>query len=184
MLREDDAGLELLATDVEDYALEELLTQRAPQVAILAEASVGTAMLERVQLAQPATAIVAVAHQPTRALALRLLAAGASCISTDAAASDILATVRAAAEGRPAVVGSHRGGIRVSYPPHAASLTPREIDVLEYLVCGKSHGEIAAELQLGVETIRTHSANIRRKFGVRSKRELIGLTISDDMRRG
>jgi DNA-binding CsgD family transcriptional regulator len=59
----------------------------------------------------------------------------------------------------------------------AASLTPRELEVLEFLSRGQSHAEIAHALQLGVETIRTHSAHIRGKLGVRSKRELIGLPI-------
>jgi len=64
-----------------------------------------------------------------------------------------------------------------SCPTTAVSLTPREAEVLEYLARGQSHGEIAHALQLGVETIRTHSAHIRAKLGVRNKRELIGLTI-------
>jgi len=67
--------------------------------------------------------------------------------------------------------------VKRSYPVKVASLTPREVEVLEYLSRGQSHAEIAHALQLGVETIRTHSAHIRGKLGVRSKRELIGLTI-------
>jgi DNA-binding CsgD family transcriptional regulator len=49
--------------------------------------------------------------------------------------------------------------------------------VLEYLSKGRSHGEIAHALQLGVETVRTHAAHIRGKRGVRNKRELIGVPI-------
>jgi DNA-binding CsgD family transcriptional regulator len=64
-----------------------------------------------------------------------------------------------------------------SHPATVASLTPREAEVLEYLSKGRSHGEIAHALQLGVETVRTHAAHIRGKLGVRNKRELIGLTI-------
>jgi DNA-binding CsgD family transcriptional regulator len=53
--------------------------------------------------------------------------------------------------------------------------------VLEYLARGQSHGVIAHALQLDVEPVRTHSAHIRAKLGVRSKRELIGLTIPIQM---
>ena len=49
--------------------------------------------------------------------------------------------------------------------------------MLEFLSRGRSHGEIAHALQLGVETVRTHAAHIRGKLGVQNKRELIGLTI-------
>ena len=54
-------------------------------------------------------------------------------------------------------------------------LTPREVELMEYLDRGQSHREIAHALHLGVETVRRNSADIRAELGVRSKRELIGL---------
>jgi DNA-binding CsgD family transcriptional regulator/DNA-binding XRE family transcriptional regulator len=56
-----------------------------------------------------------------------------------------------------------------------ASLTPREREVFEGLSRAESNGEIAHELQIGVETVRTHAAHIRDKLAVRSRRELIGM---------
>jgi DNA-binding NarL/FixJ family response regulator len=44
--------------------------------------------------------------------------------------------------------------------------------VLELLQTGRSNGEIAAQLHIGVETVRTHARSIYRKLGVRSRREL------------
>jgi DNA-binding CsgD family transcriptional regulator len=40
---------------------------------------------------------------------------------------------------------------------------------------GKLYGQIAAELGVGIETVRTHAASVRRKLGVSRKAELIGL---------
>jgi DNA-binding NarL/FixJ family response regulator len=40
---------------------------------------------------------------------------------------------------------------------------------------GETNGEIAHELKIGVETVRTHTANILRKLGVRSRRALRGI---------
>jgi DNA-binding NarL/FixJ family response regulator len=58
-------------------------------------------------------------------------------------------------------------------PPSGPELlTPREAAVLELLQNGRSNGEIAAQLHVGVETVRTHARNIYRKLGVRSRREL------------
>ncbi|HMJ02447.1 MAG TPA: helix-turn-helix transcriptional regulator, partial [Conexibacter sp.] len=52
-------------------------------------------------------------------------------------------------------------------------LTAREASVLELLQAGRSNGEIAAALHVGVETVRTHARHIYRKLGVRSRRELV-----------
>ena len=51
-------------------------------------------------------------------------------------------------------------------------LTPREADVLDLLQRGRSNAEIAANLHVSVETVRTHARHIYRKLGVRTRREL------------
>jgi DNA-binding NarL/FixJ family response regulator len=56
-----------------------------------------------------------------------------------------------------------------------ATLTPREREVLEGLSRAESNDEIAHELQIGVETVRTHSRHIYRKLGVSSRGELAAL---------
>ena len=47
--------------------------------------------------------------------------------------------------------------------------------MLERLQAGRSNAEIALDLHVGVETVRTHARNIYRKLGVRSRRELTAL---------
>jgi ATP/maltotriose-dependent transcriptional regulator MalT len=44
--------------------------------------------------------------------------------------------------------------------------------VLSLLQTGSSNAEIAAALNVGVETIRTHARNVYRKLGVSTRREL------------
>jgi DNA-binding CsgD family transcriptional regulator len=51
-------------------------------------------------------------------------------------------------------------------------LTPREADVLELLQDGATNAQIAHELSIGIETVRTHARNIYRKLGISSRREL------------
>ena len=53
------------------------------------------------------------------------------------------------------------------------SLTPREAEVMELLQSGKSNAEIANELNVSVETVRSHARRIYRKLGVRTRRELL-----------
>ncbi len=52
-----------------------------------------------------------------------------------------------------------------SYTP----LTPRELAVIRLLSWGKSLREIAADLRLGEETVRTHLKKAKKKLGVRTQ---------------
>jgi DNA-binding NarL/FixJ family response regulator len=174
----EDRGLRIIGADLDRAALEHAAASQAPRVVVLDEAVVvQSTVLERLRAAQPAIGIVVLAHIPTVAYAMRLLAAGASCLAKDVSAADILATVHIAADGRRVLADVDGHLVERSYPAAVASLTPREVEVLEFLSRGQSHAEIAHALQLGVETIRTHAAHIRGKLGVRNKRELIGLAI-------
>jgi DNA-binding NarL/FixJ family response regulator len=51
-------------------------------------------------------------------------------------------------------------------------LTPREADVLELLQRGQTNAQIAHELSIGVETVRTHARNIYGKLGITRRRDL------------
>ena len=72
------------------------------------------------------------------------------------------------------ILPAEGSGIESRFEAKIAALTPREREVLEGLSRAESNGEIAYELQIGVETVRTHVARIRRKLGVRSRRALVG----------
>ena len=59
----------------------------------------------------------------------------------------------------------------------AEPLTPRENEVLARLSEGKNYGQIAAELVIELETVRTHARRVRRKLGVATSRELHGCPV-------
>lgn len=50
-----------------------------------------------------------------------------------------------------------------------ASLTPRELEVLLLLARGRSNHEISGSLYIGVETVKTHVAEILRKLQLRDR---------------
>ncbi|MGH3352828.1 MAG: response regulator [Nocardioides sp.] len=63
-----------------------------------------------------------------------------------------------------AAVGAPEGG-----GLDGARLTSREAEVLHLLASGRSNAEIAEDIHLGVETVRTHVRNILAKLGVRDR---------------
>ena len=78
------------------------------------------------------------------------------------------ATARSLLEALAAAIAAAEAGRR------SEPLTPRENEVLLRLSDGKSYGQIAAELVIELETVRTHARRVRRKLGVATSRELHG----------
>jgi len=64
------------------------------------------------------------------------------------------------------------------------SLTPREIDVLDGVVSGKSNKTIAADLDISVKTVEVHRARVMEKMAVNSVAELTSLCISAGRHQG
>ena len=89
------------------------------------------------------------------AQAVRVVARGESLLFPDA--------VRRLATSRPASGDELR----------SARLTEREGEVLRLIATGMSNAEIATELYLGVETVRTHVGSVLAKLGVRDRTQAV-----------
>jgi DNA-binding CsgD family transcriptional regulator len=57
------------------------------------------------------------------------------------------------------------------------SLSPREVDVLCYLLGGQINREIAAELSVTERTIKVHRGQVMKKLGVRSTAQLFPMLL-------
>jgi two-component system nitrate/nitrite response regulator NarL len=66
-----------------------------------------------------------------------------------------------------------QGGIGMR--PVRSILTAREWEVLDLISLGRTTRQIADELVLSSETVRTHVKNLMRKLGASSRREAIEL---------
>jgi len=55
----------------------------------------------------------------------------------------------------------------------AASISPREQQVLQLVSAGLSNREIAARFSISASTVKTHLENIYRKLGVNSRTQAV-----------
>ena len=172
LLQEDD-HLDLLAAGVPHERLPATIAAHRPQVALLNYGSLRTPLeVRELVAAHPGTHLIALANRPSPSECNQILAFGATaCLSKETQARDVLSAIHLASRGLQ-VLRRTEGDAAASPPSGPELLTPREAAVLDLLQGGRSNGEIAAELHVGVETVRTHARNIYRKLGVRSRREL------------
>ncbi len=75
-----------------------------------------------------------------------------------------------------------QGDGAVGLRPVKSPLTPREWEVVDLLVAGRTTDQIADELVLSSETVRSHVKNILRKLNARSREEAVAT--AEKMRNG
>jgi DNA-binding NarL/FixJ family response regulator len=63
----------------------------------------------------------------------------------------------------------------------APGLTPRELQILQLIVDGKSNKEIADQLELSVNTVAVHRANIMDALGIHKTAELVVYAIRNGL---
>lgn len=167
-----DPSLAILAEGIEQRRISVVLLAHRPDVAILDVGALGKlADVRELSLAHPSTRLVLVADELSSVECAQLLAFGASaCLGRDTQSRDVLNAVHLASRGLQLAP-------RAASPPGAATaggqlLTRRESEVLPLLQRGHTNPQIALELHVGVETVRTHARHIYRKLGVSSRTEL------------
>lgn len=91
-----------------------------------------------------------------------------------AAAEEVIAAVRAAAAGSatlsPDVLARLRRALRRPQPPDPLQpLSPREREVLDLIALGHSNRQIASELIIGEQTVKTHVSSILTKLDLQDR---------------
>jgi PAS domain S-box-containing protein len=73
--------------------------------------------------------------------------------------------------------GRRLAGSGVAHGP--VRLTPRELEVINLVALGLTGPEVAQELQLAHDTVRTHVRNAMTKSGARSRAQLVAKTLAE-----
>ncbi len=76
-----------------------------------------------------------------------------------------------------AVPGSASAGAAAAELPTDTGLTPREMQVLQAIVNGKSNKEIGRELALQEVTVKLHARRVYQKLGARNRAEVTAIAI-------
>ncbi len=126
-----------------------------------------------------AIALVLTAHRSTTAIVRAVEAGAAGVMHKSCSVSDLVEAIRRVHAGESLL--SVRETVEMlrfiarqreqNRAVHAAinRLTPREREVLQSLAAGLSDREIADELVVSTETVRTHMVNVLHKLGVDSR---------------
>jgi DNA-binding NarL/FixJ family response regulator len=143
----------------------------------------GLKATELLQQTCPDVKIVMLTRHGASGYLQQLLRAGASgYVLKQSRSVDLLQGIRAAASGGtyidPSLAGdlfAERGHQHTRTAPGdaAATLSPREAEVLRLVAAGHSNKDAARELGISVKTVETHKANGMQKLGMRTRIDVV-----------
>lgn len=173
-LLEDDPAIAVVGEASNGAEAIQRVAELAPQVVVMDSAMPGTgglAATRAILAAAPATAVLMLSMHSEETLVRQAMEAGArGYILKNAIDLDLAAAIRRVAAGEtvldPAVVRQPLTGERTR-------LTPRELQVLQLICDGLSNREIAARLDVSINTVSVHRANIMSTLGVHKTAELV-----------
>ena len=173
-----DRRLRVIVSGLTGSAFEDEVRRQTPRLVILGE-KVAYSQLARVRSVDLPPEILVVAQDRAEMIGPLLLGAGVSCLAFGATTRDLLKAVHLAASRQPTFsrINEVERAER-SYPTDVAHLTERELEILRCLSEGYTNPEIAEALQISVGTVRTHVSRIFQKLDVSSRRDLLGMRVT------
>jgi DNA-binding NarL/FixJ family response regulator len=141
----------------------------------------GIEATRRILLKLPDTAVLMLSMHSEDTLVKQAMEAGArGYILKNAMDLDLVNAIKQVAEGKTVLDPqiTRTGGLRGE---RDTGLTPRELEILQHIVAGKSNKEIATELRLSVNTVSVHRANIMDALGIHKTAELVVYAIRNGL---
>jgi len=172
---EDEPDMEVVGEAGDGEESVRLAKEKQPQVVVMDCALPGMNGLEATRLiadACPKTAVLMLSMHSENTWVKQAIEAGAKgYVLKDAMDLELGAAVRKVAAGE--TVFDPKVEQKTVLKGERASLTQRELEVLQKIVDGKSNKEIAMELELSANTVAVHRANIMNTLGIHKTAELV-----------
>jgi DNA-binding NarL/FixJ family response regulator len=183
-LLDDDPTIAVVGEASNGMEAISLARELDPQVIVMdvaMQGMSGLAAMSTILAERPASAILMLSMHSEDTLVRQAMASGArGYILKSAVDLDLAAAIKRVAAGetvldpsvtRPAPLSGQR----------TRALTPREQQVLQFICNGKSNREIAAILDLSVNTVAVHRANIMNALGMHNAAELVAYALQNGL---
>ena len=190
---ERDRDLAMVAPPVHDAERAVELCSETPPDVVLMDVVFkgqmnGIEATRRIKEVSPSTKVVVMtAHDDDRLLIEAVEAGASGFLAKDEAAGEVLAAVKAAADGEvlidPATLTRLLHQVAREREEQRGAqlllgdLTDRERQILELLAHGIRNEDIARELRISPQTVQTHVRNILAKLRVHSKLEAVAFAV-------
>ena len=148
----------------------------------------GLTLLGIIRDAFPTVRALVLSHYKNPAYILRAITSGASAyLAKDSAPESIVQAIMDVAQGRCLFFGETIdadkitrifGGKEKLEARKPQGLTPRELEVLQLTTSGYSNGQIAAALEITLNTVDSYKERIKGKFGLDSMVECVAHAVA------
>jgi DNA-binding NarL/FixJ family response regulator len=181
---EDDPAIAVVGEASEGQEAVRLAIQLRPKVVVMDCALPGISGIEatrRIRAKIPDATILMLSMHSEDTLIRQALEAGArGYILKNAMDLDLTRAIKRVADGH-LVLDPQLARPEALKGERETGLTPRELEILQHIVAGKSNKEIAAELKLSANTVAVHRANIMDALGIHKTAELVVYAIRNGL---
>jgi NarL family two-component system response regulator LiaR len=174
-----DPELEVVGEAADGAEAVELARHLRPDVVLmdlLMPVMDGIAATAAIHNEMPDTEVIALTSVLESDLVIRAVKAGAiGYLLKDTQAAELRKAIKAAAAGQVQLSPQASAYLlrKIQAPTMSESLTEREMEVLRLLAQGQSNKDIARQLQVVEDTVKTHVRHILAKLGVQSRTQAV-----------
>ena len=184
LMLEDDPELQVVAEAGDGEEAIRVAAKLHPQVIVMDCALPGADGMEATRQIRercPDIGVLMLSMHSEDTWVRRALEAGANgYILKSAVDLDLADAIKRIAAGET-VLDRHISAPSVLKGEKSSGLTNRELEILRMIVSGKSNKEIAADLELSVNTVAVHRANIMEALGIHNTAELVVYAIKNGL---